>query len=140
MINLKLHLDVGKSNGIMDLTITDHNGKAYEIDKLAEGKNTLEIGVDTPNKLTFNLSGKDNRRDTILDPSTGKISKDKFIKVLGVEIDGKPLNEHRVAQMFVLETEDQPKQINSAFWGFNGSVKFDLPHQDALDLHLANLG
>ena len=43
MINLKLHLDVGKSNGIMDLTITDHNGKAYEIDNVNYGHDMLVL-------------------------------------------------------------------------------------------------
>ena len=139
MINLLLHLEVRESNGVMNLTIVDQHDKIYLSDKLSEGKNVVELDVDTPNKLVFNLSGKNNRKDTILDKSTGKILKDKFIKITSVEINGKPLNKNRVAKMFVLQTESK-EQINSAFWGFNGSVDFDLPHADALDLHLTNLG
>jgi len=138
MINLLLHLEVGESNGVMNLTIVDHHDKIYWSDKLSEGKNVVELDVDTPNKLVFNLSGKNNRRDTILDKSTGKILKDKFIKITSVEINGKPLNKNVVAKMFVLHTESK-EQINSSFWGFNGSVDFDLPYADALDLHLTNL-
>ena len=77
MINLLLHLEVGESNGVMNLTIVDQHDKIYLSDKLSEGKNVVELDVDTPNKLVFNLSGKNNRKDTILDKSTGKILKDK---------------------------------------------------------------
>ena len=138
MIKIKLHLDVGESNGVMDLKITDHNSRTYHDNTLSQGKNIVELDVYTPNTLIFDLSGKNNRRDTVLDKRTGEIVRDKFIKMVGVEIDGKPLNEHRVAQMFTLKTETN-EEIKSAFWGFNGRVYFDLPYEDALDLHLTNL-
>jgi hypothetical protein len=138
MIELTLIVEAGESNGLMSLVISDKVGKVYQIKPLCEGKNQIEIAVETPNKLIFTLTGKNNRHDTLLDSKTGTIIKDKFIKITGVEIDGKPLNENRVAQMFTLRTQEN-REINSAFWGFNGCVEFDLPYADSLDLHLTNL-
>ena len=139
MIKLLLHLEVGECNGVMDFKITDVKNRDYEIGKLSPGENIVELDVDTPNKLVFSLSGKQKGRDTILEKGTGKIVQDKFIKITSVEIDSKPLTPHRVAQMFVLHTETK-EQINSAYWGFNGHVNFDLPYEDALDMHLSHLG
>ncbi len=85
MIKLLLHLEVGECNGVMDFKITDVNSRDYEIDKLCPGENIVELDVDTPNKLMFSLSGKQKGRDTILEKGTGKIVKDKFIKITKVD-------------------------------------------------------
>jgi 23S rRNA pseudoU1915 N3-methylase RlmH len=138
MIRLKFITEVGESNGVMRLDITDSHNKNYDIRPLEVGHNTTEITVEAPNKLFLKLTGKNNRRDTVIDKNTGKIIKDKFVKVIGLEIDGKPLGSHRVAQMFTLKNENND-EINSAFWGFNGMVELDIPYTDALDMHLANM-
>lgn len=139
MIEFKITIQAGESNGVMALAINDIRKKSYPVEALVEGTNVISFEVVVPNKLIFSVSGKNNRRDTVVDKETGEIIQDKFIKVIGLEVDGKPLNEHRVAQMFMLKTVDGDK-INSAFWGFNGMIELDLPYEDALDFHLNNLG
>jgi hypothetical protein len=139
MINFKITIQAGESNGVMSLTIDDVRKNNYPVETLVEGTNIISFDVSVPNKLIFTISGKDNKKDTVLDKGTGEIIKDKFVKVGGLDIDGKPLNKHRVAQMFVLKTVDGD-EIKSAFWGFNGTVELDLPYEDALDFHLSNLG
>ena len=139
MIDLKITLEAGKSNGLMSITINDIQGNNYPVGALVEGTNIISLNVTTPNKLILTILGKNNKRDTVLDNVTGAIIKDKFVKVVSLEIDGKPLNEHRVAQMFVLKTING-NDVNSAFWGFNGTVELDLPYKDSLDFHLSNLG
>ncbi len=136
MIKIKLIIEAGESNGVLNLLITD-NKKTIELKpKIKSGLNEIDFKLETPNVLIFEVSGK-TPRDTVIDKASNKILRDKYLKVLGFHIDDKPLDTHKVQQMFVLDSEKNGK-IQSSYWGFNGTVAFELTHKDSLALHLAN--
>ena len=138
MINVKMTLEAGECNGIFCLRVADkENNISFQPD-LRPGMNKLNLDVKTPNTLKFYLNGKDHKRDTVVDPISRKIVKDKYVKVVDFQIDNKPFDQNRIKQMFVLESENNGT-IKSSYWGFNGCAEFDLPYEDSLDLHLSNL-
>ena len=136
-MQIKLEIDASEYNGFLNLEVFDKNKKLSVIPKFVTGYNSLNLEVSIPNTLYFNLSGKNHKRDTLIDSNTNKIIKDKSLQIIGMSIDGKPLNKNRVAKMFYLKTEEN-KLINSAYWGFNGSVELALNCKDSLEYHLSN--
>ena len=138
MTKINLIVEAGESNGLMMLDISDSTNTVLSTPNLKSGVNDIEVEVKTPCVLLLHVSGKNPNRDTLVDPATHKVVKDKYLKILDVYIDNKPLDRNKVQQMFVLESESKGK-INTSYWGFNGIVSFELLHKDSLELHLANI-
>jgi hypothetical protein len=137
-MKIKFKIKTNECNGFFVLKILDKDMKTIANPKFRNGINDCNLELLLPNCLHFHLSGKNHKRDTIVDPISKKIIKDKSLQILDIEVDGKRLNKNRIAKMFTLETEDKNK-INSAYWGFNGCVKWSLDYTDSLELHLDNL-
>ena len=138
MINVALQLEIGECNGTMQMVVTNERGTIKIKPTLDEGITTIKFETQMPDKVYLQLSGKDNRRDTIMDSQSQKVIKDKYIKVVELKVDGKPLPQSKVQQMFNLQT-DGYGSIKSAYWGFNGKVVMDFPYPDSLEYHLQNL-
>jgi hypothetical protein len=138
MTDIVLQLEIGECNGTMQIVVTNERGTVKVNPVLTEGVTTVKFDTEIPDKVYIQLSGKDNRRDTIIDPQSQKVIKDKYIKVIELKVDGKPLPQSKVQQMFNLET-DKHGTINSSYWGFNGKVVMDFPYSDSLEYHLQNL-
>ena len=138
MIGIKILLEAGECNGFFDMAVQDHLGNILSDPKLHSGTNTVEFRCSLPNTLRFVLSGKDNRRDTVVDPIHGSIIQDKFVNVLDFYVDNKPLNVNKTKKLFTLHTEDDVK-IRSSYWGFNGTVDLDMPYKNSFEFHLSNL-
>jgi len=138
MTKINLIVEAGECNGLMKLDISDSTNTILSTPNLKSGVNDIEVEVKTPCVLLLHVSGKNPNRDTLVDPATHKVVQDKYLKILDVYIDNKPLDRNKVQQMFVLESESKGK-INTSYWGFNGIVSFELLHKDSLELHLANI-
>jgi len=138
MTKINLIVEAGECNGLMKLDILDSIDTVLYNPKIKNGTNNIELEVKTPCVLFLKVYGKNRNRDTLVDPATHKVVKDKYLKILDVYIDNKPLDRNKVQQMFVLESESKGK-INTSYWGFNGIVSFELLHKDSLELHLANI-
>lgn len=137
MTKVNFIMEAGECNGVMDVTITDSNETLSISPRLQKGINNIEILLKTPNILKIDLCGK-THRDTRMDPVTKNIIQDKYLKMLDVLIEGKPLDRNKVQQMFVIDTEKNGK-IRTSYWGFNGTVSMHLEHEDPLYLHLYNI-
>ena len=138
MTKINLIVEAGECNGLMKLDISDSTNTILSTPNLKSGVNDIEVEVKTPCVLLLHVSGKNPNRDTLVDPATHKVVQDKYLKILDVYIDNKPLDRNKVQQMFVLESESKGK-INTSYWGFNGIVSFELLYKDSLELHLANI-
>ena len=137
MTKINFIIEAGECNGVMNAHITDSNETLSIVPSLKKGINNLEIVLDTPNTLKITLSGK-THRDTRIDPVTNNIIQDKYLKMIDVLIEGKPLDRNKVQQMFVIDTEKNG-EIRTSYWGFNGTVAMDPEHEDPLHLHLYNI-
>ena len=104
MTKINFIIEAGECNGVMNAHITDSNETLSIVPSLKKGINNLEIVLDTPNTLKITLSGK-THRDTRIDPVTNNIIQDKYLKMIDVLIEGKPLDRNKVQQMFVIDTE-----------------------------------
>ena len=138
MIDVTIIIEAGYCNGLFDVKISDNNNNISFEPKLNPGLNEINLKLKLPNKLVFHLTGKNYKKDTIIDPVSKKIIQDRYIKIVDFKVDNKPFDENRIKQMFLLKSENNGI-INSSYWGFNGFVEFDLPHDNSLDLHLSNL-
>ena len=138
MTKINLIIEAGECNGVMKLDVSSSAHTMLSTPEIKSGVNDLEVEVKTPCMLLLKVSGKDPDRDTLIDPATHRIVKDKYLKILDVYIDNKPLDRNKVQQMFVLESDTKGK-INTSYWGFNGVVTFELLQEDSLELHLANM-
>lgn len=139
MTKINLIIEAGEYNGLMklDISITKDGTVLYN-PEIKNGINNIEIEVKIPCVLFFKIYGKNPNRDTLIDPATHRVVKDKYLKITDVYIDNKPLDKNKVQQMFVLESENNGK-IHTSYWGFNGIVSFELLQEDSLELHLANM-
>ena len=138
MTKINFIIEAGECNGLMKLDILDSNDTVLYKPEIKNGTNNIEIEVKTPCVLFLKVYGKNHNRDTLVDPATHKVVKDKYLKITDVYIDNKPLDKNKVQQMFVLESENNGK-IHTSYWGFNGIVSFELLQEDSLELHLANM-
>ena len=138
MTKINLIIEAGECNGLMKLDILDSNDTVLYKPEIKNGTNNIEIEVKIPCVLFLKVYGKNHNRDTLVDPATHKVVKDKYLKITDVYIDNKPLDKNKVQQMFVLESENNGK-IHTSYWGFNGTVSFELLQEDSLELHLANM-
>ena len=138
MTDVSLTLEAGEWNGIFDLTISDmHNNIAIK-PSLSKGVNKVDLKLELPNKLIFELNGKNNESDTLVDTLSGQVLRDKYIRVTEFIVDQKPFDPNRIAQMFTLLTEHN-ETVYSSYWGFNGTVELDMPYKSSLEYHLSNL-
>ena len=137
MMRIRLTAEFGLSRGIMGLSIRDNDGGAYPTPQFHPGVNYIELEVNAPKTLIFTVIGK-HTRDTVVDPNTGKIVRDKYINITNVEVDGKPLKPETVMDLFLCKTWHHGES-KSAFWAFEGNVEFEIPYSDPLDWHLASL-
>ena len=138
MTDVSLTLEAGECNGLFDLTISDmHNNIAIK-PNLVQGTNKVDLKIELPNKLIFELNGKNNESDTLVDTLSGQVLRDKYIRVVDFIVDKKPFDPNRIAQMFTLSTENN-ETVYSSYWGFNGTVELDIPHKNSLEYHLSNL-
>ena len=138
MIDVKIILEAGECNGFFDLCILDQDKNILQRPILSSGKNEINFRCHIPNQLSFKLSNKNNKRDTVVDPLHGNVVRDKYIKVIDFYVDNKPLDRNRTKQMFTLVSENHGT-IQSAYWGFNGTVDLDMPYKNSFEFHLSNL-
>jgi hypothetical protein len=138
MTEIELVLEAGECNGLMTISITDKNKSFVSRPTLHEGVNKIKLSTIMPNTLIISLDNKNNRKDTILDSQSQKVIKDKYVKVIDFIMDGKPFPKDRVSQMFEIKTRSNGT-IKTSYWGFNGEVTLDLPHDDSLKTHLSNI-
>ena len=75
--------------------------------------------IQFPSSLIIKTSGKQHG-DTIMD-SDGNIISDKYIKLLGIELDGLSCNEYYINDCIMLTANDGTI-VQSNYWGFNGET------------------
>lgn len=86
-----LKFDASESNGLLSLRV---NGQSV---KVTEGPNTLSVEAE-PGDLTLEFSGKNPRRDTILE--NGSIVRDKFINFDSMNVNGFKLERYHLYHHF----------------------------------------
>ena len=86
-----LKFDASESNGLLSLKV---NGQSVNV---TEGPNILSVEVD-PGDLTLEFSGKNPRRDTVVE--NGSIIRDKFINFSSININGFKLERYHLYHHF----------------------------------------
>ena len=100
----------------------DNAGVIESFDNLPDGEFVYQTTVNFPADFAIRLAGKEPG-DTQVD-SNGNIVKDKYIKIVNIEVDGLPCRQHYVHQNITLHTADN-QEIVTSYWGFNGTVTLD---------------
>lgn len=119
---LKLIFEISTiDNKSMDIAF-NNGGVVESFSDLPDGEFIYETVITFPTEFEITVSGK-GPVDTVVDPS-GKVIKDKYIKILSIEVDRIPCIPHYVHRNIVLHTVDG-QEIVANYWGFNGTVKLD---------------
>lgn len=114
---------VRNCNGSMNIDIADQERLLYSGKQLEPGPLNISVEVDWPTQLTIITSNK-NETDTHCD-SDGNIIEDKSIDVVGIQINGFPVQIDLVDQLFSCQRNHSEEITHENYWGFNGTVVID---------------
>lgn len=103
-------------------------GVIESFENLVDGEFVYETVINFPADFKILIDGK-GPFDTQVD-TDGKIVKDKYIKILNIEVDGLACRPHYVHQNITLHTADDQKIVTS-YWGFNGTVTLDFSESNS---------
>jgi hypothetical protein len=122
--HLVLKFQAGLINNVpMTLKITVNN---IAINQPVTEQFQVAVDVELPSVVNFELTDK-LATDTIT--VNNQIVADKFIKLESIELDGLEIDSWKIpAEYLYLETENTVHY--SAYWGFNGTAKLIIDHDD----------
>lgn len=126
---------IGTYNGSMGMDIFYNDSlllskKSFESDTF-----TFTSTLDLPGTVSMHVYGK-NPLDTLVDDG-GNVIADKYIKLEELLIDRVPL--HILSLINLPELECQGQLLRTNYWGFNGTVRIKMEHEDSFFWHLKEL-
>jgi hypothetical protein len=94
-----------------------------------------ELSIELPTQLILTFTGKDPNTDTLVDKN-GNITKDMYVKIISISLDGFELNNIFLHQKIKLLTETN-QEITTSYVGFNGTVLIDMSESSVFSQYLS---
>ena len=94
----------------------------------------VEIDIELPTQIILTFTGKNPDTDTLADEN-GNITKDIYVKIVSILLDGFELNDTYLHQKIKLLTETN-QEIITSYIGFNGSIQMDLSESSVFSQYL----
>ena len=94
----------------------------------------VEFSVELPTQIMLTFTGKNPNTDTLVDEN-GNITKDMYVKIVSILLDGFELNNIFLHQKIKLLTETN-QEIITSYVGFNGSIRIDLSESSVFSQYL----
>lgn len=126
--NLTLKIKSGQVNGQgMNLCIRDQRHVLFEQQNIAPGEFVLDLDVQFPAGLTFDISGR-GANDTQIN-SKGDIVADKFLSLEWFELVGKRISTYQLNNRILsYQSNDGP----AFYWNCNGQAVLKIQSDDPL--------
>lgn len=125
---LVLKFQAGLINNVpMTLKITVNDiANDLTINQLVTEQFQVVVDVELPSVINFELADKLATDTIVVD---NQIVADKFIKLESIELDGLEIDSWKIpAEYLYLETENTVHP--TGYWGFNGTAKLIIDHDD----------
>lgn len=129
-VRIELELEVGRCNGSMTVTISDSKTIIATMADLPQGTIEIPLEIDWPDVLHLQVSGKDQDNDTEND-EFGNITANKFVRLVGIRINGMDLIERCLYDICTWTTDDHHSS-QETFWDSNGTAQIKFVYQDPL--------
>lgn len=113
---LKLTFEIGHLNGL-SMSLRFNNDQQY--DQFDDKIFYYTTSIHFPTTIVIDVFNK-GPQDTVVD-QTGNIIADKYIKLIGIELDGVSADNYYLNEKIVL-VKSNNEIVNSSYWGFNGTV------------------
>jgi hypothetical protein len=125
---LKLSFEIGRlRDQSMGLEFINA-GNTQRFDSLDDDTFVYETTITFPTSMTIRVFNK-QRNDTLVDEQ-GNIIKDKYIKLLDIQVDGVSCSPYYVSKYVILNTADG-RALTTNYWGFNGTVLLDFTEDNS---------
>ena len=130
--NLTLKIKSGQVNGQgMNLCIRDQRHVLFEQQNIAPGEFALDLDVQFPAVLTFDISGR-GANDTQIN-SKGDIVADKFLSLDWFELVGKRISTYQLNNRILsYQTNSKLDAIPAFYWNCNGQAVLTIQSDDPL--------
>ena len=132
---LKLSIEVGLSNGSMNVEIYSNQQLLANYTDITSNNIELSTDVSLPCHLTFNISNKNPAIDTIVNQQ-GDIVSDKFMILKGLSLGNIPVQPSLLFAICNYCVDGQYISKYDTYWAFNGKVVIDLLNDNFIQWHL----
>ena len=118
-VNLSIEFEMGFCNGYMHCRVLNNDKEIFDIKNNDDEVLKLDFATVWPTTLRFELSNKDQNKDTVVDKN-GNILYNKFMRLKKFTVNNLPLSDPNLYKITVFAG------INETSWDKNGTATIEL--------------